>query len=81
MAPRENTGNRAAPAEITVRVNGRKMQVERGCHLLRLIERMGLDRRFLIVEYNGEPIHRDRFDTVVLRDGDVLELVRPVAGG
>jgi 2-iminoacetate synthase len=36
---------------------------------------------YLVVEYNGEPLGRDRFDGLALVDGDRLELVRPVAGG
>jgi thiamine biosynthesis protein ThiS len=42
---------------------------------------MGLDGRFLVVEYNGSPLPREEFDRVVLAEDDRLELVRPVAGG
>ncbi len=67
--------------QIKLSVNGKERQVSRGATLKDLIERMGLDERFLVVECNGEPRGRDSFATVVLREGDRLELVRPVAGG
>ncbi len=68
-------------SSITIHVNGRAMTVERDCPLPRLIENLGLDRRFLVVEYNGEARRREDFDTLVLKEGDRLELVLPVAGG
>ncbi|MDP8956251.1 MAG: sulfur carrier protein ThiS [Actinomycetota bacterium] len=41
----------------------------------------GLDPQFVVAEHNGEPLERARYEEVVLRDGDRLELVRAVAGG
>lgn len=66
---------------VEVVVNGEARQLDTGTRLTSMIEQMGLDRRYLVVEYNGEPLPRDAFDTVTLADGDRLELVRPVAGG
>ena len=66
---------------IKLRVNGEERRVPRGATLKDLIEQMKLDERFLVVECNGEPKGRDSFATIVLREGDKLELVRPVAGG
>ena len=66
---------------IKLRVNGEERRVPRGATLKDLIEQMKLDERFLVVECNGEPQGRDSFATIVLREGDRLELVRPVAGG
>jgi sulfur carrier protein len=40
-----------------------------------------LDPRYVVVEWNGEPLERARYDQVTLSDGDRLELVRAVAGG
>ena len=46
-----------------------------------VLEHLDIDRRFLVVELNGEPVARNDLDATVLREGDRLELVRPVAGG
>lgn len=69
--------------EPTVRlvVNGRPREVAAGSSVAELVEAMGLDRRFLVVEHNGEALGRDGLDQRILAEGDRLELVRPVAGG
>lgn len=66
---------------VQIRVNGRPEAVDTGTTLADLLAARCLDGRFLVVEYNGEPLARDRFAAVVLANGDRLELVRPVAGG
>jgi thiamine biosynthesis protein ThiS len=66
---------------MEVVVNGEPKQLDAGTSLAAMIEEMGLDRRYLVVEYNGQPLPRDGFERVELADGDRLELVRPVAGG
>jgi len=40
-----------------------------------------LEPGFVVVERNGEALERATYETVVLADGDRLELVRAVAGG
>jgi thiamine biosynthesis protein ThiS len=45
------------------------------------IRQRGLDPRYVVVERNGEPVGRPRYQEVLLEDGDRLELVRAVAGG
>jgi thiamine biosynthesis protein ThiS len=45
------------------------------------IKERDLDPRFVVVELNGEPLERARYDEVELSAGDRLELVRAVAGG
>jgi thiamine biosynthesis protein ThiS len=66
---------------IRLRVNGEESSVPAGSTLKDLIERLELDERYLVVEWNGEPRGRESFASTVLREGDRLELVRPVAGG
>ncbi len=67
--------------EVQVTVNGKSREVSEGARLGELLDELELDRRFLVVEHNGEPLARDRVDELVLSDADSLELVRPVAGG
>lgn len=66
---------------VRVTVNGKAERVTSGTTLSRFVEQRGLDRRYLVVEHNGEPVPRERFDEILLAAGDRLELVRPVAGG
>jgi thiamine biosynthesis protein ThiS len=62
-------------------VNGRAHELEQGETVRRLLERFGLSGPYALVERNGEPVERRRYDEVVVADGDVLVLARPVAGG
>ncbi len=66
-------------ANITA--NGRAMAVGLPCTVAQFIERQGLKPQIVIVEYNGEPLKRDKFAAVALKDGDKIEVVRIVAGG
>lgn len=66
---------------IKVRINGKDRHLSDDTPLPQLIQEMGLDPRYLVVEYNGEPLTRESFAGVRLRAGDRIELVRPVAGG
>jgi len=65
----------------TVLVNGREQQVEAGDTVALLLERLGLESRYALVERNGEPVERARFGEVELASGDRLVVARPVAGG
>jgi len=70
-----------APETIRVSVNGRERELAAGTTVAGLVDALGFDRRFLVVEWNGEPrALRDCLDRT-LAPGDRLELVRPVAGG
>ncbi len=72
MEPRES---------VAIVVNGKPHEVSVGLPLESLLSDLGLDRRFLVVEYNGQALTAHERGTVRLAKGDRLELVRPVAGG
>jgi thiamine biosynthesis protein ThiS len=65
----------------TVLVNGREEQVAQGETVAALLDRLGLDGRYTLVERNGEPVDRARYGEVELADSDRLVVARPVAGG
>jgi thiamine biosynthesis protein ThiS len=65
----------------TVTVNGREQQVDPGETVEALLERLGLQGRYALVERNGEPVDRARYPEVQLASGDRLVVARPVAGG
>ena len=66
---------------MIVRVNGDDVEAPDGSSLGQLLEQLGLGRRLIVVERNGEPVPRAEVATTPLADGDRLELVRAVAGG
>jgi sulfur carrier protein len=66
---------------VEVIVNGRPTEVAADASLESLLADLGLDRRWVVVERNREPVERRLVPTTRLVDGDRIELVRAVAGG
>jgi thiamine biosynthesis protein ThiS len=66
---------------VIVIANGRPVELAEGASVADLIEAMGLTRRVVVVERNGEPVDRRQVGATPLRDGDRCEVVRAVAGG
>lgn len=66
---------------MKVRVNGTTIELEDGAVVSDLIEALGLGERWVVVERNGLPVARASYAATRLRDGDTLEVVRPVQGG
>jgi thiamine biosynthesis protein ThiS len=65
----------------SVSINGRELAVANGETVAGLLERLGFGARYALVERNGEPVERARYEEVRLEDGDHLVVARPVAGG
>jgi sulfur carrier protein len=66
---------------ITLQVNGKQVELETPTPLVLYIEALGVNPRTVAVEHNGEIIQRERFASVVLQEGDRVEIVRMVGGG
>lgn len=65
----------------TITANGASREVVEGSTVLGFLESLGWRPEWVVVEHNGEPLDRRAFSSVVLRDGDRVEVVRAVAGG
>jgi sulfur carrier protein len=66
---------------ITVQVNGEPQSCPPQTHLPALLQQMGLNPRLVAVEYNGEILHRQFWDSTIVEEGDRLEIVTIVGGG
>ncbi|HEV3474902.1 MAG TPA: sulfur carrier protein ThiS [Actinomycetota bacterium] len=66
---------------MRVVANGTAVDLDDGTTVAQFIESRNLDPRYVVVERNGEPLERARYEETHLTDGDRLELVRAVAGG
>ncbi len=62
-------------------VNGTASEVADGMSLPALLESLGLVVGSVVVELNGTALLRSEVLSASLADGDVLELVKAVAGG
>lgn len=67
--------------ERTCLVNGRAHALEPGETVARLLERLGIEGPYALVEQNGEPVERAAYADVLLDEGDRVVVARPVAGG
>jgi thiamine biosynthesis protein ThiS len=62
-------------------VNGKAYELEDGETVARLLERLGLESRYVLVERNGGPVNRNDYQELLLAPDDTILVARPVAGG
>ncbi|MDQ6790476.1 MAG: sulfur carrier protein ThiS [Candidatus Dormibacteraeota bacterium] len=66
---------------ISLRVNGKPIELESPTPLLEYVAMLGVDPRAIAVEVNGQILERDGYEGCTLQDGDTVEIVRMVGGG
>jgi thiamine biosynthesis protein ThiS len=66
---------------VNVTCNGKPVELERDATVSRLLRELGVDGPYALVERNGEPVERERYDREALAEGDRIVVARPVAGG
>lgn len=66
---------------INLTVNGKPRPIDSEVDLESYFVSVGLNLQFVAVGYNGEVVKKEAFSGLVLKDGDILEIVRPVGGG
>ncbi|MSP79278.1 MAG: sulfur carrier protein ThiS [Dehalococcoidia bacterium] len=66
---------------IKIQVNGKPRELDRPVGLMEFLQDLKVNFRFLAVGYNGEVVPKAQYGSVTLKDGDVLEIVRPIGGG
>ncbi|MEO0868999.1 MAG: sulfur carrier protein ThiS [Cyanobacteria bacterium J06642_11] len=66
---------------LTLQVNGESQSCTEGTTLPQLLIQLEMDPRLVAVEYNGEILHRQFWQTTVIQMDDRLEVVTIVGGG
>ncbi len=66
---------------MKITCNGETREVKTDITLVSFIRDMDLNPDTVVAECDGRIIKRDEYDTLVLREGNVLELIRFVGGG
>ncbi len=66
---------------MRVTANGKPYEVEDGTTVADFVRGRGLDPRYVVVELGGGVLERPAYEATALAEGDVLEVVRAVAGG
>lgn len=66
---------------VCVVANGKAVNLLEGSTLHDLVQFLEVERRTVAVECNGRPISRREMGSVILEEGDQVELVCAAAGG
>ena len=66
---------------MVITLNGESYELDQPVTVSALLERLDIDPRRVANEHNLEIIRRRTFETVVIKDGDRLEIVNAVGGG
>ena|GEM_PF-42588 len=66
---------------MKIKINGDKKQIANGLSVNALLESLQIRPGRVVVERNREIVPRDSFETTMLAEGDVLEIVHFVGGG
>lgn len=64
-----------------IKINGSEYTEYTGKTVFDAISQMNYNTVFIAVEYNGQILPKDKYETTVLTDGDTLEVVSFVGGG
>jgi sulfur carrier protein len=68
-------------SQINLQVNGEIRNCSTQIPLPELLQQLGFNPRLVAVEYNGEILHRQFWESTQVKEGDKLEIVTIVGGG
>lgn len=66
---------------MTITANSKPYSVQDGTTVSAFIEQMGENPKRCVVELNGDAMRFEQYKDILLKEGDVLEIMRIVAGG
>jgi len=66
---------------MRVMVNGEAMDVPEGLNVGGLLDRLKVKREYTAVAVNREIMPKTQYADTPLKDGDKVEIVRPMGGG
>ena len=66
---------------MTIRVNGEPIELPAPLSVAALLAQLDIDGRRVAVEHNGLVVKRDRYESLLVRAGDEIEIVNFVGGG
>lgn len=61
--------------------NGESKKITLNTTVEQFVKEMGIEPDTVVVECNGQVLKRGEYDSYILEDGAVLELIRFVGGG
>lgn len=67
--------------KLLISVNGEKREIPAGLTIDQLLEGLAIRPGHVVVELNRNIISREEYRSVILKEGDTLEIVHFVGGG
>lgn len=67
--------------QVTFSANGKRKTADAGTTVADLLAAAALAPMLVVVEYNGEPLERERFGETLVHEGDRIEIAQMVGGG
>jgi len=71
----------AENGNMKCRVNGSEQTLPSGMSLIDFLGTKNVKPAAVVIEHNGEVLPKGGYDGIVLRDGDMLEIVQIIGGG
>jgi len=66
---------------VIVQINGEKKEVTDGLSVSQLLNQLGIRPGRVVVELNRDIVSRDALEALLLKEGDIIEIVHFVGGG
>lgn len=66
---------------MVITLNGERFEIDRPVTVSDLLATLAIDERRVAVEHNLTVVKRQTFPTVLVREGDTVEIVNFVGGG
>ena len=66
---------------MTIRVNGEPLEIAGPVTISGLLADLKIDSRLVAVEHNLVVVKRDQYESIVVHEGDEIEIVNFVGGG
>ncbi len=66
---------------MNITLNGEKKEFPDGITILGLLETLNIQHRRVAVELNESIMKKDGYDSIVIKEGDSLEIVSFMGGG
>lgn len=66
---------------IKIKVNGKEKEISDNISISNFLNENKINLEGVFIGYNGGIIRREKFNELILKDSDILEIIKIVAGG
>ena len=67
--------------KIKIQLNGKKYQIKMGCNLRKLLRILKKNNNKVAIELNGEIADKKKYNKILLKKNDKVEIVQFIGGG